>query len=313
LTILIASPISPDAVAQLKAKFNVVEAISAPEPVFRERFRDADALVFRSGVTLNAATLDAAPKLSLIVRAGSGIDNIDLDFVKRKGIAFHRIPEPGARAVAELSFALMLSLARNIREADRQWRAGHWAKYELKGYNLRGKTLGILGAGNIGTQVGRLGVAWGMEAIGAVEARDPVLDGQLRENGIEPVDFPDLIRRSDFLSIHLPLTDSTRHIINASVLRSMKKGSYVINLARGGVVDETALLEALQAGTGIAGAALDVHVVEKEGHISPLAALPNVILTPHIGAQTIDSQREIGERVVQIVTEHSKTRTSKGN
>jgi phosphoglycerate dehydrogenase-like enzyme len=278
-----------------------------------ERLREADALVFRSGVSINAATLDLAPRLSLIVRAGSGTDNIDLDFVRRRGIAFHRIPEPGARAVAELSFAMMLSLARNLREADRQWRAGHWAKYELKGYNLRGKTLGILGAGNIGTQVGRLGVAWGMHAIGCVESRNPDLDRHLRDNGIEPVDFADLIRRSDFLSIHLPLTDSTRHIINASVLRSMKKGSYLINLARGGVVDEGALLEALRDGTGIAGAALDVHAVEKEGHISPLAALPNVILTPHIGAQTIDSQREIGERVVEIITGHASTRTSKGD
>jgi D-3-phosphoglycerate dehydrogenase len=289
-----------------------VEAISAPESVFRERFRDADALVFRSGVSINAATLDLAPKLSLIVRAGSGIDNIDLDFVGKRGISFHRIPEPGARAVAELSFALMLALARNIREADRQWRAGHWAKYELKGYNLRGKTLGILGAGNIGTQVGRLGVAWGMHAIGCVEARTPELDRGLIDNGIEPVDFPELIRRSDFLSIHLPLTDSTRHIINASVLRTMKPGSYVINLARGGVVDEAALLGALKDGKVIAGAALDVHVVEKEGHISPLAALPNVILTPHIGAQTVDSQREIGERVVQIISEHASRMTSTG-
>ena len=238
------------------------------------------------------------------------MDNIDLAFVREKGIAFERIPQPGARAVAELSFAMMLALARNLLFADRMWRGGHWVKYDIEAYLLSRKRLGIVGAGNIGLQVGRLGAQWGMDVIGCVERLTPEIAAELAANNIRPAEFTEVVTTSDFVSIHTPLTPKTRGLFNEKVLRSMKPGSYLMNLARGGVVDEKALLAVLKEGGGIAGAGLDVHEAEGEGKISPLAALPNVILTPHIGAQTVDSQREIGERIVEIVERFQKNGAS---
>ncbi len=242
------------------------------------------------------------------------MDNIDLDYVRENGITFVRIPEPGARAVAELSFTMMLALARNLFRADAEWRAGHWVKHDLPAYLLDRKVLGIVGAGNIGTVVGRLGAAWGMTVIGCVDesVRTPEIDAGLLANNIRPADFREVVTTSDFVSIHVPLMASTRGLFDEKVLRSMKPGSFLLNLARGGVVDERALLKILREGGGIAGAGLDVHESEGEGKISPLAALPNVILTPHMGAQTVDSQREIGERMVRIVDDYAANRSPAG-
>ena len=215
-----------------------------------------------------------------------------------------RIPGPGARAVAELGFSLMLALARQVLRADKLLRQGRWAKHELSGYLLEGKTLGIYGAGNIGALVGRLGHAWGMEAIGCVKSPTEEREAELRNDGVRLVDADEVIERADFLTINLPLREETRNMIDARTLSRMKPGSFLVNLARGGIVDEHALLEALESGH-LGGAALDVHANEGEGKISPLAELSNVILTPHIGAMTVDSQRAIGERVLEIVAQRS--------
>lgn len=304
--IVIASPISPAAAEELNARYRVTHAVNLPRGEFLRALSVADVLIFRSGVTLDAATLAAAKKLKLIVRAGSGMDNIDLDVVRERGIAFERIPQPGARAVAELGFAMMLALARNLFAADRLWREGHWVKHEIEGRLLSGKRLGVVGAGNIGIQVGRLGAQWGMEVLGCVEIRTPEIEAELVANQIRPVEFSEVVTTSDFVSVHVPLSRATRGLFNEKVLRSMKPGSFLLNLARGGVVDEQALCAILKEGGGLAGAGLDVHESEGEGRISPLASLPNVILTPHIGAQTVDSQREIGERIVSIVNGFSQ-------
>ena len=220
--------------------------------------------------------------------------------VRRHGLELVRIPGPGAKAVAEMSFAMMLALSRNLFEFDRLTRQGHWAKHELTSYLLTGKTLGIVGTGNIGALTGQRAVAWGMKAIGCVSEPTPDVAADLLAKGIRLADFEEVLARSDYVSVHVPLTSATRNMINATALARMKPGSYLINLARGGVVDEMALYQALSSGH-LRGAALDVHAKEGTGMISPLAGLKNVILTPHVGAETIDSQHEIGDTVIQTI------------
>lgn len=301
MRILIASSISPDAIAELQKSHDVICAFNAAIGQLKSLVHDREVLICRSGVTISAEVMACAPQLKLIIRAGSGTDNIDLEYVRRNGIQLERIPEPGAKAVAELTFALMLALARNLLPADRMLRQGHFAKTELSGYLLRGKVLGIVGAGNIGALVGEMGAAWGMTVLGCVEGPSPAVAAALHKKKILLTDCCDVISQADVLSLHVPLTAKTRNMIDAGALARMKPGSYLINMARGGVVDEQALSQALIEGKTVRGAALDVHQVEKPGHVSPLASLPNVILTPHIGAQTVDSQHEIGERILEIM------------
>lgn len=300
MKILIASPIHADALDQLTAKHDVVCQYGASEAELTQLIVDREVLVFRSGVQISASVMAAAPELKLLLRAGSGVDNIDMEYVQTRGLELVRIPGPGAKAVAELSFAFMLALARNLLAADSKTRQGVWAKNELTGYTLTGKRLGIVGAGNIGGRTGQLGAAWGMDVIGCVEFPSPEIADELAQKGIRMTTFEEVMRTSDFVSIHVPLQASTRNLINAETLSWMKPTAYLMNLARGGVVDEQALYEALVEGR-LKGAALDVHAQEGPGKISPLASLPNVILTPHIGAGSFDSQREIGEIVVDQV------------
>jgi D-3-phosphoglycerate dehydrogenase len=300
MKILIASSIYPDAVAQLSLRHNVVSAHGADEETLKMHIAGCDVLIFRSGVQITAEVMQAAPNLGLILRAGSGIDNIDLDYVYEKGIKLVRIPGPGAKAVAEMSFALMLGLARNVLKADRLLRQGHWAKHEMSGHLLQGKVLGIVGAGNIGTQVGRLANAWGMNVLGCIEFPSAESAARLSKSGIKLVPFPAVLASSDFITLHVPLKESTRNLINAENLARMKPGAFLVNLARGGVVNEAALYDSISSGH-LAWAALDVHEHEGEGKISPLAELENVILTPHIGAGAIDSQKEIGEIIIENI------------
>jgi len=300
MKILIASSIYSQAIEKLRERHDVVCAFNAKEDELKTHIRDREVLIFRSGVQITEDVMASAPELKLILRAGSGVDNIDLDYVNRNGLTLVRIPGPGAKAVAEMSLALMLSLARNVLEADRLTRQGIWAKHELTGYLLTGKVLGIVGAGNIGSRVGQLGHAWGMEVLGCVEHPSAEAAERLLEKGIRIAGIGEVLSKSDFISIHVPLKESTRKLIDAQALSLMRPGAYLINLARGGVVDELALYDALVS-KRLRGAALDVHESEGNGKISPLAALPNVILTPHIGAGTFDSQREIGEIVIQTI------------
>jgi D-3-phosphoglycerate dehydrogenase len=297
--IALASPIDGVAIARLREQHDVVCAFEDPGslPV---AIADREALVFRSGVAVTAELLDAAPDLRLLVRAGSGLDNLDLDHAERRGIELVRIPEPGAQAVAELTFAFMLALSRNLIGADRSMREARWAKFELEGHLLQGKTLGIVGLGSIGTRVAQMGLAWGMRAVGCVRRPTPERTRDLMASGVTLLPFDEVVTQADHLCLHVPRNDETIGLIDADVLARMQPGSYLINLARGGVVDEAALHDAIVSGH-LAGAALDVHGSEGAGERSPLADLPNVILTPHIGAQAIDAQRRIGERVVEII------------
>ena len=305
-TILVASRIDPDALARLGERHRIVDAWDAAPSDLPNLIRDCDTVIFRSGVQITAALMQAAPNLALLIRGGSGIDNLDLDYVAAHDLKLVRLPGPGARAVAEMAFALMLGLARQSLIADREWRQGHWVKHRVEGHLLQEKTLGVVGAGNIGGVVGEMGAAWGMRVLGCVEKPSPDRKAALATRGIDLTDVPTVLAEADFLSIHLPLNDTTRGFIGDTELRAMKPTAFLVNLARGGVVDEPALREALTAGR-LRGAALDVHAKEGDGDISPLADLPNTILTPHIGATTIDTQKVIGRQIVETVESFSNT------
>ncbi len=300
MKVLIASSIAREALEELGADHDLVLAVGADELDLAERIADCEALVFRSGVEISAKVLEAATSLRLIIRAGSGYDNIDLEHLASMRVRFVRIPGPGAMAVAELAFAHMLALARRLRWADQEWRRGHWVKQQAHGRLLTGRTLGIVGAGNIGQRTGALGAAWGMTVTGCVEHPDPDIAARLAGLGIRLTGLDEVLQSSDFVSVHVPLQPSTRNLIDARAIASMRQGAILVNLARGGVVDEVALREALESGH-LAGAGLDVHSAEGDGAISPLADREDVLLTPHIGAATIDTQREIGRLIVESI------------
>ncbi len=301
LKILIASSLCPEALASLQRQHNVVCAINGNEEQLCTAIADREILIFRSGVQINREVLSQASDLKLMIRAGSGLDNLDFEFSQSRGIQLIRIPEPGAQAVAELAFGMMINLAHQIRFNDSELRQGHWTKQQTTGFTLRNKTLGIIGAGNIGARVGEMGTAWGMRAVGCVEFPNLATTERLQAKGIEVAEFEEVIRRADFLSIHVPKSESTVNLIGARELAWMKPTAFLINLSRGGVVDEAELLKALRSEQGPRGAGMDVHEHEGPGKISPLAELPNVILTPHIGATTVDTMREIGERVIETI------------
>jgi len=296
--ILLASPIDPAAADRLGDRHDVRRR---GDPDLRTAIADREVVVLRSGVELTGDVIAAAPDLRLVLRAGSGIDNIDLDAARRRRIRVVRVPGMSAPPVAEFTFALLLSLARQVTLADRLVRAGHWPKPSLGGPLLRGKVLGVVGAGNIGSEVGAMAAAWGMEVLGCVARPDPPTAQRLAGRGIRLCDFDEVVSQSDFVTLHVPLDDSTYHMIDADVLERMRPGSLLVNVARGGVLDEKALYEALVDRSTISGAALDVHETEGEGTLPMLGELPNVVLTPHIGAMALDSQRLIGERVVDLV------------
>jgi D-3-phosphoglycerate dehydrogenase / 2-oxoglutarate reductase len=297
---LIISPIDGEAILTLQQRHEVRCAFDADEGTLLPLIADREVLIFRSGVSVTARVLEEARALRMLLRAGSGLDNLNQECARERGLELVRVPGPGARAVAEMAFALMLGLARQLLLADGLLRQGRWAKNEMVGHLLTNKTLGVVGAGNIGTLVGQLGATWGMNVLGCVDNASPAEAARLAGHRIRLAPFTEVLEQADFLCLHVPLQDSTRHLIGAEALARMKPGAFLVNLARGGVVDEEALRAALLSGR-LAGAALDVHRAEGEGKISPVADLDNVILTPHIGATTIDSQREIGRRVVEIV------------
>lgn len=240
-------------------------------------------------------------KCKIIARVGVGLDNVDQVAAKEKNIRVINAAEGAMNAVAELVLGFMLTLARQTARGDRAIRNGQWLKNELKGTELRGKYLGIIGLGNIGKRLGRLARGLNMNIIGYDVV--PIDEEFAKEVGLMKVDLDTLLQSSDYISIHVPLLDSTHHLINAQKMSTMKKTAKIINTSRGGVVDEDALYEAIKNGN-LGGAALDVF--EKEPAIgNKLAELDNVILTPHIGAQTKEAQslaaNIIGEKIIQIL------------
>ncbi len=286
MKVLVSDSIHEAGIELLRKHAEVEVATSLSEDELVERVADADALIVRSATKVTRRVIEAGKRLVVIGRAGVGVDNIDLKAATERGIVVVNAPDASSITVAEHTFGLMLALARRIPQANASLKAKKWEKKRFLGVELRGKTLGILGLGRIGSEVVRKAKAFGMRCI----AYDPYISEKLaRELGVEVVELGELLERSDFITIHAPLTESTRRMIDDSAFARMKKGAYIINCARGGIIDEDALYRALTSGK-IAGAALDVF--EKEPPFdSPLLELENCIVTPHLGASTEEAQR----------------------
>lgn len=257
---------------------------------------DADALIVRSATRVTSELLEKAPRLRVVGRAGVGVDNIDLEAATRRGVLVMSTPGGNAISVAEHTFALLLALARQVPRLDAAIRAGRWEKSSAAGTELRGKTLGLIGLGRIGSEVARRGRAFEMRVL----AFDPYIsEAAAREVGVDLVSLPHLLAESDFVSLHAALSPATQNLVNAGTLAKMKPGARLINAARGELVDEAALADALKSGH-LAGAALDVFAEEPPKN-SPLTGLPNLIATPHVAGSTAEAQEEVGTLIAQQV------------
>ena len=271
-----------------------------PEQI-AEKIGNFEVVVVRSRTKMTRELIAKADKCQIIARVGIGLDNIDQEAAKEKNIRVINAVEGAITAVAELVIGLMISMAREIPRADREIRNGNWIKKELMGSELKGKYLGIVGLGNIGKRLGRLARALNMNIIGYDVV--PIDDEFSKEVGLMKADLDTLLSSADYVSFHVPLLDSTRHMINAEKLKMMKNTARIINTSRGGVIDEEALYNSLKDGS-LAGAALDVFEVEPATE-NKLITLPNFIATPHIGAQTKEAQllaaNIIAEKIIQIL------------
>lgn len=244
-----------------------------------------DAIIVRGRTKVTPAVLDAAKKLKVAGRAGVGVDNIDLKAAAEHKVIVVNSPIATTIAVAELTLGLMLSVCRELPRADATMKAGKWIKKELEGVELNGKTLGVIGYGRIGATVGQRAEAFGMKIIGY----DPLIPGdEIQRRGGTPVSLDDLLAQSDFITMHIPLTLTSKAMLNAESFAKMKDGVRIVCAARGGVIDEEALLAALESGK-VAAAGLDVFAVEPPG-ATALVSHPRVVCAPHIGAQTVEAQ-----------------------
>ncbi len=294
MKVIVSDKLAMEGVQKLKdAGYEVLEAWDEPKDRLPELIADCDAIVIRSATKATKELIDAGPKLKVIGRAGIGLDNVDLEHAKAKGIVVVNTPAATTASVAELTFTLMLASVRDVVRGTTGIKEGKWEKKQLKGNEVFGKTLGVIGIGRIGTAVAERAEAFGMKIL----AYDPYTQSPKFEN----VDLDTIIEKSDFITQHLPLTPETKHMIGASQFARMKDGVTILNVARGGTIDEDALYDAMVSGK-VKVAALDVF--EKEPPVdNKLLTLPNLICTPHIGAQTFEGQLRAGIQVAERVIE----------
>ena len=294
--VLVADPVADDGLDALRPTCEIVTRTRLSPEALRVAIADADALLVRSETQVTRELLEAAPKLRVVARAGAGVDNIDVEAATERGVLVVNAPGGNTVAAAEHTVAMLLAVARRIAAADASMKQGEWARGRFVGVEVRGKTLGLVGLGRVGTEVARR--AQGLEM--RVLVHDPYVSADhARRLGFEPADLDDVLTRSDFVTVHTPLTEATRGMLGATALGRMKATAYLINCARGGVVDEAALLAALDADR-LAGAALDVFADEPVGD-SPLARHPRVVATPHLGASTIEAQGAVARQVAEQV------------
>jgi D-3-phosphoglycerate dehydrogenase len=288
IKILVCDPIHIDGIRLLeKAGFQVDQRVSITPSELQIIVKHYDAIVVRSRTKVTQDVLKSSDRLKIVARAGVGLDNIDIESAKKRGVEILSSPEAPSNAVAELVIGFMFSLARNIPRADATMKRGEWIKRELTGFELKGKTFGIIGFGRIGFELAKKAKIMGMKVL----TYDIIIEKLMKfveEAGAISVSLKDLLQESDFISIHVPLLPQTRHLIDERQIAMMKDGAYLINAARGGIVDESALKKALMEGK-LAGAALDVFENEPPDDAS-LLGLENLIASPHIGAATVEAQ-----------------------
>ncbi|MFQ6100238.1 MAG: D-2-hydroxyacid dehydrogenase [Anaerolineae bacterium] len=295
MKLLVCDPTAPSAIeAMRKAGIEVdVRDDIAPEEL-EKVIPEYDAMVVRSRTKVRQPLIDKAINLKLIIRGGVGLDNIDVEYAQSKGIEVHNTPTASSNSVAELTIGYLLALVRQIPQATASMKGGKWEKKAFsKGTELAGKTLGLIGCGRIGTLVAQKADALGMEVL----SFDPYIEKFLQ--CVSGVQLDELLRRSDFISLHIPHTPETHYLISAEAFAKMKDGVRIVNCSRGGVVDEAALYDAIVSGK-VAGAALDVYEDEKEERGRRLMELPQVIGSPHIGAGTAEARARVGEEVARI-------------
>jgi D-3-phosphoglycerate dehydrogenase len=300
--VLVCDPISPRGIEFFKARpeFRVTvlpKRLSEAELI--PLVADVDAMVVRSETKVTRKLMESAPNLKVVGRAGVGVDNVDVEAATQRGVVVMNTPGGNTITTAELTFFMLGALARKIPAAHASMVGGKWDRKLFQGTELAGKTLGVLGAGRIGTEVAKRALAFGMRVV----AYDPFLnDARARQLGIEAVSDPDEVyREADFITVHMPVTPETRGMLNAEAFSRMKPGVRLINCARGEIIQEDDLVAALTSGR-VAGAALDVFITEPLGAAHPLRSLPNVVLTPHLGASTEEAQEKCGLEVAEIIT-----------
>ena len=304
MKILVADRISPIGVDLFKAEddFEVIEAYgSSPEEIL-ELVKDVDGLAVRSETKVTPEVFAAAKKLKVVGRAGVGVDNIDIEAATDHGVIVMNTPTGNTIATAELTFTHMLAGTRPIVQACARMREGGWDRKKFTGSELNGKTLGILGMGRIGAEVSKRARAFQMNVL----AYDPYLtEARAKDLGITLADLDTLIESADYITVHMPLTAETKHMINAKSIQRMKTGVRIFNCARGGIIEESALIEALKSGQ-VAAAGLDVYEDEPPPEDSELRKLPNLVLTPHLGASTQEAQENVGIDVARQMIETLK-------
>ncbi|MCA8954061.1 MAG: phosphoglycerate dehydrogenase [Planctomycetes bacterium] len=286
--ILVADELSAEGIELLREAGEVTVKKGMDEDTLRATLPDYDALIVRSATTVTARSLELADRLTLIGRAGIGVDNIDVDAATARGIVVMNTPEAGATTTGEHAIALLVSLARHIAAADASIRAGKWEKSKFTGVELTGKQVGVVGLGRIGRVVAERCRGLAM----TVAAYDPFVAQKNAPDGVRMLDLDELLATSDFVTVHVPLSDETRGLLSRERLFGMKRGARLIDAARGGIVDEQALCDALAEGH-LAGAALDVFDSEPLPADSPLRSAPNLVLTPHLGASTAEAKRNV--------------------
>jgi D-3-phosphoglycerate dehydrogenase len=298
--VLVADSISPKGVELLENGGQLLVAVKTglKENDLLAIAAEYSAIVVRSQTKITAKIIDAAKQLKVVGRAGVGVDNVDVEAATRRGVIVMNTPGGNTVSTAEHAFSLLVSIARNIPQADASVKAGKWDRKSFEGVELHGKTIGIFGMGRIGTEVARRVIAFGMRPV----AYDPYLSpSRARSLQVELLDdLDEVLAQSDFVTMHMPLTAETRHLINADRIAKMKRGARIVNCARGGLIDEQALFEALKSGQ-IASAALDVYETEPPPADFPLRTLPNIVFTPHLGASTAEAQESVGIEIAEAI------------
>jgi D-3-phosphoglycerate dehydrogenase / 2-oxoglutarate reductase len=300
LKVLVADPISPKGIELLETGGQLLVDVKTglKEAELVAIVAGYSAIVVRSQTKITAKVLEAAKQLKVVGRAGVGVDNVDVDSATRRGVIVMNTPGGNTISTAEHAFSLLVSIARSIPQAHASVKDGKWDRKSFEGVELHGKTIGIFGMGRIGTEIARRVIAFGMRPI----AYDPYLSTS-RARSLQVELFEDLdqvLAQSDFVTMHMPLTAETKHLINAERISKMKRGARVVNCARGGLIDEQALFEALKSGQ-IAAAALDVYETEPPPADFPLRTLPNIVFTPHLGASTAEAQESVGIEIAEAI------------
>jgi len=302
--VLVCDPVSPKGIELLRqrSEFKVtVLKQKTPEAELLGLVKDVHAMVVRSETKVTRRVIEAAPQLRVVGRAGVGVDNVDVEAATERGIVVMNTPGGNTISTAELTFSMLMSLARKIPQANASMKEGKWDRKQFSGIELYQKTLGVLGMGRIGTEVAKRAQAFGMKVLAydpyLSHARAAALQVDLKEH------VEDVYRAADFITVHMPSTDETKGMINAAAFAIMKKGVRVLNCARGGIINEADLLAALQSGQ-VAGAALDVYETEPPPADFPLRSLPQVIMTPHLGASTEEAQENVGIEVAEAITDY---------